>query len=266
MIDQCRLCGGGIKFQFSKLILMRHSVSYFSCDQCDCLQTEKPFWLDEAYQLVNERFDTGQVFRSLNNAGFIDALVNILKLDDQLIVDFGCGSGLMVRVLRDVGLNAVGYDSYSEPRLCIGFHVKEYPQAAVVNLCEVAEHFESPAESLDLIFSHKPKLVIVQTAIFSELPAQDWTYLSEEHGQHIFFYSIKGMEFIANKYGYQVLALNGFIVFLMPESGVKLLTDSFQVKAEYKKTLDNSLVDLLNRLLSFGYKFPALDNQLLRSS
>lgn len=74
------------------------------------------------------------------------------------------------------------------------------------------------------------------------------------------------MEFIANKYGYQVLALNGFIVFLMPESGVKLLTDSFQVKAEYKKTLDNSLVDLLNRLLSFGYKFPALDNQLLRSS
>lgn len=150
------------------------------------MQTESPYWLDEAYKPENERFDTGQVIRSIHNAAILNVLLEHLQLQKNLIIDCGCGSGLTVRLMQDVGLNAYGYDSYSIPRLAIGFHINTTSNAEVINLCEVAEHFDNPLKYFDETFSSNPKLLLMQTEIFDSQNSS-WGYLTPEHGQHIFF-------------------------------------------------------------------------------
>ena len=49
----CRLCKGGQKYSFSKKILNKYHVDYFKCSECGSLQTEYPYWIDEAYQKNN---------------------------------------------------------------------------------------------------------------------------------------------------------------------------------------------------------------------
>ena len=44
---ECRLCGSVAKHAYDSKLL-RYTVSYFQCSECDYFQTEKPFWLDES--------------------------------------------------------------------------------------------------------------------------------------------------------------------------------------------------------------------------
>ena len=157
----CRLCKGTLEKSFKKQILNAYDIQYYSCNSCNSLQTELPYWLAEAYRPENECFDTGQVIRGIHNVAILNALVSHLKLQKNLIVDYGCGSGLAVRLMRDLGLNAFGYDSYSTPRLAVGFHVNTTKNAEVINLCEVAEHFDEPITYFDEIFSSQPKLLLM---------------------------------------------------------------------------------------------------------
>jgi hypothetical protein len=153
----CRLCGNLAHFSFQKKIISKHDINYFHCQTCGALQTEEPYWLDEAYQPINEQLDTGQFIRCLHNAAFLDAVTSQLNLSNEPLIDYGCGSGLTARILRDVGINAYGYDTYSTPRLLMGFQTETLEGASIINLCEVAEHFHNPKSSFEHIFSCKPK-------------------------------------------------------------------------------------------------------------
>jgi len=148
----CRLCGNVAQFSFRKRILSKYDVTYFQCQTCEALQTEEPYWLEEAYQPINEKLDTGQFIRCLHNAAFLDALTSHLNLSTEPLIDYGCGSGLTARILRDVGINAYGYDIYSTPRLLMGFLTETLEDASIINLCEVAEHFPNPKSSFEHIF------------------------------------------------------------------------------------------------------------------
>ena len=57
--NTCRFCSGELENKFQALILQKHSVNYFLCKKCLSLQTEFPFWLDEAYLSWSNKFDTG---------------------------------------------------------------------------------------------------------------------------------------------------------------------------------------------------------------
>ena len=58
--DICRLCGGPAQRRFSRIILGVHDVAYFQCVACHSLQTQKPYWLESAYQHNLAQLDTGQ--------------------------------------------------------------------------------------------------------------------------------------------------------------------------------------------------------------
>lgn len=90
---ECRLCGGSAKLVFQKIILYKHQVGYYQCGSCGSLETESPFWLSEAYDPLNERFDTGQLIRSFDNAAFVAVLISYLGLEKSRVVNYGCGSG-----------------------------------------------------------------------------------------------------------------------------------------------------------------------------
>jgi hypothetical protein len=51
------------------------------------MQTEPPYWLAEAYLKTNERFDTGQVTRSIINAAFLSWLLSAAEAPSFRILD-----------------------------------------------------------------------------------------------------------------------------------------------------------------------------------
>lgn len=261
--NYCRLCDHPVEFTFSKQLLKKFEVKYFYCKHCHCLQTENPYWLNDAYLPINERFDTGQFIRCLHNAAFIFSVLNQANLKNSLIVDYGCGSGLTGRILRDVGCNVWGYDAYAEPRLLAGFQVTDLEGAEVINLCEVVEHFSNPKLNFDEIFKHKPKLVIMQTGIL-ESPNINWHYLAPEHGQHIFFLSENTLDYLAKKYNVAATIIGGHIIFFN-ESLINIIyeNDLLTVRPDFLSKINSSAVNLINELLINGYTYPILDNELL---
>lgn len=259
----CRLCGSHAEFAFEKRILGKIDIGYFLCKECGSLQTEKPYWLDEAYQPINEQLDTGQFIRCLHNAAFVSAICTHLHLNHQPLIDYGCGSGLTARILRDVGFNAYGYDAYSTPRLLMGFQRTSLEGAQVINLCEVAEHFPDPKSSFEHIFSSNPQLVIVQTELFSE-PNEHWGYLSPEHGQHVFFYSEKSISHIAKTHNMGATFIQGYTVFFKVELLERLFNkNTSRLKDDLLLKIHQATPNLLNQLLSNGYKYAIEDNQIL---
>ena len=57
--EVCRLCRGDLVPKFNGLVLHKYEVRYLECDRCGSLQTESPFWLDDAYKLNLSNLDSG---------------------------------------------------------------------------------------------------------------------------------------------------------------------------------------------------------------
>lgn len=258
----CRLCGGETQLIFNKQLLRKHDVSYHECSQCGSLQTQTPYWLDEAYVPANERFDTGALFRSLSNAAFLHELH--VKLGARhAVIDYGCGAGVLVRFLRDAGLPAWGCDKYADSRLCIGFKLDMVPLDAVINLSEVVEHFVEPALEFDRLFAANPAVMVIQTGIYTAV-GTEWPYLAPEHGQHIFFYSVKALQWIAERHNRVLLACGSYVLFVRHENLLHLLyRQGEEIKVALQDVSDESLSKFGSILIKAGYKNAAADNQNL---
>lgn len=261
--DQCRLCFGATKKVFARKILKSHVVDYFMCSNCGSMQTEKPYWLKEAYEPVNEMYDTGQVVRSLMNAAFLMAMHKALDLRDGKVLDYGGGSGLTVRLLRDVGINAWAYELYGVPRLAAGFQTKDLSSCKMINLCEVVEHFDEPARYMDAIFAADPEVTVIQTVLFDQ-PDVNWFYLAVEHGQHVFFYSAKALDLIAKKYERVGVVLFDFVVLLKKHVADRLLEHSTgKLKPEHLQIFQPRFLELFKRISDHQYYYAIEDNRRL---
>ncbi|RRS00013.1 glycosyltransferase [Aquabacterium soli] len=261
----CRLCGGTTQWLFNKRVLHKYDVQFRQCSRCAATQTEKPYWLDEAYMPENEKFDTGQVTRSLINAAVINSLVPMAGLGaNARVLDYGCGSGLMVRTLRDTGVDAWGYDRYSSPRLALGFQTQTFSGFDVVNLCEVVERFDEPRQHFDALFASNPSLVLIQTVIAPQV-TESWDYITPEHGQHIFFLAPATVNWLCQTYGRQPVAVAGFQVLVRPDVAERLIDPvTGGLRAEHQQALQNLLPNLWMGLFSRPYVHASNDNQLLR--
>lgn len=255
---QCRLCGGVLAPVFRKVLLGRYDVEFFQCSNCRAMQTEPPYWLAEAYLKVNERFDTGQVTRSIINAAFLSWLLSAAEAPSFRILDYGCGSGFLVRLLRDVGHDAWGLDSYSEPRLSSGFQVDDPTGFDVINLCEVVEHFDQPSQILDSIFLSNPSVVVVQTAIMGE-PDPSWPYLGDFHGQHIFFLAVETVHYLARRYQRHVYMVSGFLLFMTASLAQKLLDPTTGNLANGMPDLNSEAARLIQTIFASPYRYPLVD-------
>src|SRR4051812_25338220 len=102
-IIKCRVCGFDCHHQFSRTILNRYSCAYFTCPNCGFIQTEEPYWLDEAYKSAIATADTGLVFRNLYLSKVVCALLFFLFPRDGRYVDVAGGYGMLTRLMRDIG-------------------------------------------------------------------------------------------------------------------------------------------------------------------
>ena len=176
------------------------------------MQTEQPYWLEEAYSDSNlSNTDTGAVQRTLHNLAACYGLVRLFKVRN--VIDVGGSDGLLCRMLRDYDINCYVKDKYATPTYAQGFVEEDFKIPDLVISFEVLEHFSNPCEDLDTLFSYNPKIILLSTVIYTN-EREDWGYLSPESGQHIFFYSQPALEMIAKKYGYSPIFRGNYILFV----------------------------------------------------
>ena len=232
----CRLCNGVLKSQFALTILRKYDIQYYKCDKCHSLQTETPYWLDEAYKQNLSYLDTGAAQRNINNFAASYGLSKLFNLKN--VIDIAGGDGLLCRLLRDYEINCFVKDKYAQPTYAQGYTEPNFEIPDLVMAFEVIEHFANPMTDLDDLFHLSSKVLLMTTLVYTK-EEKDWWYLVPESGQHIFFYSKESLELIANKYNYTLIVSGGFIVFIKKEmfSPIKLKITQLILKGRIRQMI-----------------------------
>lgn len=202
---KCNVCKSETNVLFKGLVMNKYQVEYYKCPKCDFIQTEEPYWLDEAYGSAITDLDIGLVSRNLQ---YSKALEDIIKnnLDyTGKFLDYAGGYGLFVRLMRDRGFDFYRQDKYCENIFAKHFDLEDTNSKnrfEAVTTFEVFEHLPKPLEEIEIMLNYS------DTIIFSTelLPKNnikninDWWYFTPETGQHISFYSLKTLKYIADKH------------------------------------------------------------------
>ena len=202
----CRACNHEIEASFAASALCGKDVQYYECGFCGYVQTEMPTWLDVAYANPINASDTGIMVRNQENARVVLATLKALGLLQGRVVDYAGGYGILTRMLRDIGVNALWVDQYCENLLAKGFEYDD-TGADLVTGFEVFEHFINPTEELAALFTKAPNILISTQLISTPAPAPEgWWYYGLEHGQHIGFARMATLEHLAKKFGKQLVS------------------------------------------------------------
>ena len=199
-IENCRVCNSTTRRIFEGELL-RRKVGYFECDLCGYVQTEFPNWLDEAYKDPINLSDTNILNRNSKNANKVITALLLMKKISSTVVDFAGGYGLLVRMLRDKGINAYWSDQY-----CENFFAKRFEwvgqRVGLATAFEALEHFLDPVDELKKILSVSDAVLVSTELIQMPTPKlADWGYYGLDHGQHIGFFRERTIEHMAKQLG-----------------------------------------------------------------
>jgi hypothetical protein len=211
MTLNCKVCKSKAEKRFQKKLLKKYDVQYYFCPSCGYLSTENAYWLDEAYSSAISKADVGLVDRNINLSKKVFAFLNMAKLDKGKGLDLAGGTGLFVRLMRDLGIDFEWSDKYSDNVHAVGFEQsKDFYD--VLTAFEAFEHLEEPMKFISESLSRfKPKVFIFTTELFDgEPPSLDWWYYLSETGQHISFYRSDTLNYIANQNDYKFYS-NGYL-------------------------------------------------------
>ncbi len=199
---ECRICGAQSDKVFDARIMSIHNISYYHCSNCGFLQTEKPYWLGEAYSESINCSDTGLVRRNLLFSGVTAVILYLFFGKKGTFLDYAGGYGLFVRLMRDIGFDFYWDDQYTPNLIAKGFEYKPGMPVDLVTMYEVFEHFADPITEIEKVMKISKNMLFTTELLPEVLPRpEEWWYFGLDHGQHIAFYSRKTLEFIAKKYG-----------------------------------------------------------------
>lgn len=214
MNTACPLCQSGRKKVFSAVLLKKHPVDYFYCNNCGLLQTQEPFWLDEAYTDAIAVADTGLVARNQGIARKLSALLYWCFDRQGRYVDSAGGYGMLTRLMRDIGFNFYWHDEYCENLFARGFEAREGAgEVAAVTAFEVLEHVTNPLDFIrGCLEEYDTSTIILSTELFQGAPPapKDWWYYTPDTGQHISFYQSRTLEWLADKLSLNVYSHRDF--------------------------------------------------------
>jgi hypothetical protein len=211
--DICRLCDGEAKYEFTLRNMNQYDVRYYVCDSCGSMQTEKPYWLEEAYSNSIRYTDTSVGDRTLRMLRITYFLSKIMNLPTRAsILDWGGGNGLMTRFLRDLGFDARNYDMYDTNTYAAGFDDSPGKTYEMITAFEVLEHMAEPKIEINSIFERNPNIVFMSTCFYKRQDI-NWSYLAPYAGRHIFFYSPKSLGEIGKSKGYDSVIYNNLIFY-----------------------------------------------------
>lgn len=197
---KCKICGTDNKACFSGNILGKYDISYYHCSTCDFVQTEEPYWLDEAYSRPINLSDTGYMVRNQFYAKRLTILLYLLFGKNGQYLDYAGGYGVFVRMMRDIGFDFYWDDKYTQNMFATGFEWDQASKVDAVTLFEVFEHFVDPMDEIEKLLEISDTIIFSTDLHPNPVPQpKDWWYYGLDHGQHIAFYSTKTFEYIAER-------------------------------------------------------------------
>jgi len=205
----CVVCQSHTKKLFDSKILEKYIITYYKCANCELIQTEKPYWLKEAYSSAIIDSDTGLISRNVALSK-ITATISLLFLSRKSkILDYGGGYGILTRMLRDTGVDCYWIDKYANNLFARGFEDKVKSKYDMVTAFELFEHFENPVDEIEYVIQkYNPKILLFSTMLHDGNPPKDWWYFVPEGGQHITLYTRKSLQLLAEKFRMK-LSTNG---------------------------------------------------------
>lgn len=199
----CKLCGAGTRPFGELVVLARHRARYLRCTACGYVFVEDPGWLDEAYaDQAIAALDTGIAMRNLWLAEAVDALLRWRFRGVRRALDYGAGSGLFVRLMRDRGYDFRWADPYCPNLFAIGFEADPADRFDFATCFEVIEHLVDPLPVFAELAGRAPTL-LVSTELLPEAGNRpgEWHYYTPETGQHIGFFTTASLAGVARKLG-----------------------------------------------------------------
>ena len=249
---KCKICSSKTKILFNTLVLNKHNVEYYQCTSCDFIQTETPYWLNEAYVDSISPLDTGYVRRNLYFSLTTYWLIKKYFNKDQFFLDYGGGYGMFVRLMRDRGLNFFRQDKYCENLFVKYFDVTDHQinkKFELITTFEVFEHLVEPLSEIEYMLNLSDSILFsteLQPSTSLNTP-EDWWYFVPETGQHIAFYSKKSLELIAKKFNCNIYS----------NKSLHLLT-----KKEFKYNPLKKIISRQDLYLKFLNKFTPKEESL----
>lgn len=202
---ECKICSENSEVIFSELVLNRYNVKYYQCTKCFFIQTEKPFWLDEAYSNSMTKYDIGILWRNKLMVSRLIIILRILFPKFKKGLDFGGGYGIFVRMMRDNGFNFFLLDKYAPNLFANKFTLEDedLQKYDIVTCFEVLEHLENPILEIEnmLLYSRNICFSTVLIPDREAISSKKWWYFLFDTGQHISLYSKESLKILAHKYG-----------------------------------------------------------------
>lgn len=203
--NKCRICGSDTFILFQTKVLFKYDVNFHKCPKCSFMQTDYPYWIDEAYEIAIPAVDTGLMRRNLL---YSTATENILKTSfdyNSKFLDFAGGFGMFVRLMRDKGFDFFWDDKYCENIFAQHFTLEDLPKGTkfeAVTSFEVFEHVPDPIQEIEKLFEYSDTIIFSTELIPNkEIKSEkDWWYLTVDSGKHVSFYTKDAFNVICEKF------------------------------------------------------------------
>jgi hypothetical protein len=208
VITRCPVCSASMREAFRATVLRKHEACYDFCQNCGFLRIREPNWFDEAYETAICAADTGLVRRNLLLCDRLAVLCPLLG-GEQRFLDYGGGVGLLVRLMRDRGIDFWWSDRHAQNVLACGFEYRpSLGGCTAVTAIEVLEHVPDPIEFIaEAVAAGDTETLIFTTELFEGgPPPQEWWYYARAEGQHIAFFRRDTLEMIGRRLSMRLLS------------------------------------------------------------
>jgi hypothetical protein len=200
----CAICRASVRAFGEARMLGDINVRYFRCEACSFVQTESPHWLARAYASAITQQDLGLVARNLELADRTEAVVRLCHDPGGRFLDFGGGYGMLVRLLRDRGMDFHLHDPHCMNLFAGPAQIDsvEASRWELVTAFELLEHLENPAQEVERLMRLTDTLLCSTVLLPDPVPRPgEWHYYGLDHGQHISLFTRRALELLASRCG-----------------------------------------------------------------
>ncbi|MCG8649576.1 MAG: class I SAM-dependent methyltransferase [Pirellulales bacterium] len=203
MAESCRVCNAAAHAFAHATILGKHEIEYQRCSDCQFIQTQQPFWLEEAYSDAIISTDVGLVHRNQSFSKIASRLLRFVFPDATSGIDYGGGYGMFTRMMRDLGHRFVHYDPYCQNLFAKGLEAQlDGQRHDLLTAFEVWEHMAQPHQDIAKMDAMADHWLVSTMLVPEPTPAPDqWWYYALEGGQHVALWSKRALQAVASNYG-----------------------------------------------------------------
>jgi hypothetical protein len=227
----CKICLSPSSLFDRATILGKYEISYFRCANCGFIQTEDPYWLDEAYSSAINVTDTGIIARNLRYSRISAAIISAFFNKNDRFLDYAGGYGVFTRCMRDRGFDFYWSDPFCANLVARGFESKNAEKFPLFTAFEVFEHLVDPIPEVKKMLENTSSILFTTELHSKEKPlkSHEWWYYALEHGQHVSLHTTESLKEMATQFKLNFYS-DGKAIHLMTDKKINPLLFLLTVK------------------------------------